>query len=298
MTLPQGFKTFTDGTVLTADEINGYLQQGILVFDNAAERTTALTGNLREGQYSYLKSDKTTYLYNGTAWVRVGREDIEFTTVAARDAAIPTPFDGQFAYVSGIATTFKYVTNAWVKVGPNVETDKNFLAFTGSGGTTVPAWATKMYYLVVAGGNTGSAQATGGAGGQVLQGNTAVSGGTSLTITVGGAGANSALAVSGGSTFTATGGGGAAGGSGASTPATQGTAPSAPFNVGRFAGGGGGNNFPSGDLASAEAERGGRPATTGTGAGAGDVNSGGGGGAGRGSGAGTGGSGIVLLYFS
>jgi hypothetical protein len=60
MTLPQGFKTFTDGTVLTADEINGYLQQGILVFDDASERTTALTGNLREGMYSYLKSDNTT----------------------------------------------------------------------------------------------------------------------------------------------------------------------------------------------------------------------------------------------
>jgi len=260
MTLPQGYKTFSDGSVLTADEINGYLQQGILVFDNTAERTTALTGNLREGMYSYLKSDNTTYVYDGTAWQRVGKQD--------------------------------------------VETDKNFQAFTGSGGTTVPAWATKMYYLVVRGGNSG------GAGGQVLQGNTTVTGGTSLTITVGGAASNSSVAISGGSTFTANTTGAAAG--------ANGTQPTAPFNVGYFGGGGGSERStesigpaPSGFCCGTFSRSssaggfggGGNSSSTGIDANgssrdpqsarAGAPNSGGGGG-----GSANGGSGIVLLYFS
>jgi hypothetical protein len=269
MTLPQGFKTFTDGTVLTADEINGYLQQGILVFDDASARTTALTGNLREGMYSYLKSDNTTYVYDGTAWQRVGKQD--------------------------------------------VETEKNFQAFTGSGGTTVPAWATKMYYCVVRGGNSGAAGPSGGpgqpgaAGGQVLQGDTAVTGGTSLTITVGGAAANSSVAISGGSTFTAS-TTGAAGGSGPAVgvdsagggTGANGTLPSAPFNVSIFGGGGGGGsnqNFGQpGGGGSVGGGKGGAPNGSGQ---AGSANTGGGGGGGGQNGAGgTGGSGIVLLYFS
>jgi hypothetical protein len=272
MTLPQGYKVFTDGSVLTADEIVGYLQQGILVFDDASERTTALTGNLREGMYSYLKSDNTTYVYDGTAWQRVGKQD--------------------------------------------VETEKNFQAFTGSGGTTVPAWATKMYYTIIGGGAAGNAGSgtsggAGGAGGQVTQGNTSVTGGTSLTVTVGGSGASSSVAVSGGSTFTGTGGGGASGGSGGpgATAGANGTVPSAPFNTARYAGGGsGGSNFAGFNVLGGQ---------LGGGAGglsfggtfqagfAGFANSGGGGGGGGGAdgggtpgGGGTGGSGIVLLYFS
>jgi hypothetical protein len=254
MTLPQGFKTFTDGTVLTADEINGYLQQGILVFDDASARTTALTGNLREGMYSYLKSDNTTYVYDGTAWQRVGKQD--------------------------------------------VETEKNFQAFTGSGGTTVPAWATKMYYLVVAGGRPGTGSSTGGAGGQVVQNTTTVTGGTGLTITIGGSNSNSSLAISGGSTFTATGAGAAAG--------ANGTVPSAPFNVARYGGGGASTRNVSSRYWSQNpgASGGGLAfradaATFEDNATAGAANTGsGGGGSNIGRPVGNGGSGIVLLYFS
>jgi hypothetical protein len=261
MTLPTGYKTFLDDTVLPADDINGYLMQGILVFTDASDRDTSLVGNLREGQYAYLQSDKTTYVYSGTAWQRVGKQD--------------------------------------------VETVKNFQSFTASGGTSVPDWATKMYYLIVRGGAT-SSSTTGGAGGEVLQGDTAVTGGTSLTITVGGAGANSSLAISGGSTFTASSTGAAAG--------ANGTQPTAPFNVG-FIGGGGGNSstVSTGWTDQNTTLQQGAPGGFGgggsglstfvnafsnsmgsTGPRAGATNSGGGGGATSG----TGGSGIVLLYFS
>jgi hypothetical protein len=261
MTLPQGYKVFTDGSVLTADEIVGYLQQGILVFDDASARTTALTGNLREGMYSYLKSDNTTYVYDGTAWQRVGKQD--------------------------------------------VETDKNFLAFTGSGGTTVPAWATKMYYCIVKGGASTSASSAGGAGGQVLEGNATVIGGTSITVTVGGAASNSSVAISGGSTFTASGSQGA-GGSRPGGTGGDGLRPAAPFNGFVLGGGGGGGANPpvtdSGGGRGGEGGGGNGGSNASNGASFsgrnGYVNTGGGAGGGRSTEGYTGGSGIVLLYFS
>lgn len=308
MTDPSGWKNFTDGAVLPANEVRGYLQQGILVFDDAAQRDSTLVGFLREGMIAYTKDNDTVSFYTGSAW-NVITGQIEFASTAARDAAIPAPADGRYAfttdglrlwkysvsatawrevgvnvsfattaardtafpspvngqyvYITGTLTTFNRSGGAWVKVGPDVETTKNILAFTGSSSTTVPAWATKMYYAIVAGGGNGTsssgglpAASTGGNGGQVVQGNVAVTGGTTITVTVGGAAANSSVAVSGGSTFTATGAGGAAGGVGGSSRGADGTIPSAPLNVARYGGGGagtqtrsdGGNPFEASDM--------------------------------------------------
>jgi len=64
-----GFKDFQAGEILTAADVDNYLmQQTIMVFADAAARTTALTGVVAEGMFSYLKSDDTLYQYNGTAW--------------------------------------------------------------------------------------------------------------------------------------------------------------------------------------------------------------------------------------
>jgi hypothetical protein len=71
VTDPAGFKTFADDVVLTASEINGYLMQGILVFADAAARDTALSGSLAEGRFCFLKSDNTTYVYDGATWQAV-----------------------------------------------------------------------------------------------------------------------------------------------------------------------------------------------------------------------------------
>lgn len=71
MTDPTGFKTFADDVVLPATEINGYLMQGILVFDDSSARDTALSGNLREGRYCYLKDSNSTFVYDGATWQAV-----------------------------------------------------------------------------------------------------------------------------------------------------------------------------------------------------------------------------------
>jgi hypothetical protein len=67
-----GYKLFTTGSVLTASEVNTYLnEQTVMVFANAAARTTALASVLAEGMVSYLKDTDATEVYNGSAWVGI-----------------------------------------------------------------------------------------------------------------------------------------------------------------------------------------------------------------------------------
>lgn len=65
-----GYKLFNSGDVLTAAQVNTYLmEQTVMVFNDAAARTTALSGVLSEGMISYLKDTNAVEVYNGSAWV-------------------------------------------------------------------------------------------------------------------------------------------------------------------------------------------------------------------------------------
>ena len=74
-----GFKTFTTGEVLTANDTNGYLMQGVLVFASSAARASAITSP-QEGQYSYLKDTNSTEYYDGAAWIAAPIGDITGVT--------------------------------------------------------------------------------------------------------------------------------------------------------------------------------------------------------------------------
>ena len=68
-----GYKLFNTGDVLTAAQVNTYLQeQVVMVFANATARTTALSGVLAEGMMSYLQDTNAVEVYDGTAWVSIG----------------------------------------------------------------------------------------------------------------------------------------------------------------------------------------------------------------------------------
>lgn len=76
-----GYKLFNTGDVLTAAQVNTYLQeQAVMVFADATARTTALSGVLAEGMITYLKSDDKVYKYTGAAWVEVGGGSSPLTT--------------------------------------------------------------------------------------------------------------------------------------------------------------------------------------------------------------------------
>ncbi len=67
-----GYKLFQTGDVLTAAQVNTYLnEQTVMVFANAAARTSALTSVLAEGMVSYLQDTNAVEVYNGSAWVGV-----------------------------------------------------------------------------------------------------------------------------------------------------------------------------------------------------------------------------------
>ena len=67
-----GYKLFNTGDVLTAAQVNTYLQeQTVMVFASSAARTSALSAVLAEGMVSYLQDTNAVEVYNGSAWVGV-----------------------------------------------------------------------------------------------------------------------------------------------------------------------------------------------------------------------------------
>jgi hypothetical protein len=67
-----GYKLFATGDVLTAAQVNTYLnEQTVMVFASSAARTSALTSVLAEGMVSYLQDTNAVEVYNGSAWVGV-----------------------------------------------------------------------------------------------------------------------------------------------------------------------------------------------------------------------------------
>jgi hypothetical protein len=67
-----GYRLFNTGDVLTAAQVNTYLQQQvIMVFADSTARTTALSGVLSEGMFSYLTGTNAFQYYDGAAWADV-----------------------------------------------------------------------------------------------------------------------------------------------------------------------------------------------------------------------------------
>ena len=67
-----GYRLFNTGDVLTAAQVNTYLQQQvIMVFADSSARTTALSGVLAEGMFSYLTGTNAFQYYDGAAWADV-----------------------------------------------------------------------------------------------------------------------------------------------------------------------------------------------------------------------------------
>jgi hypothetical protein len=80
-----GYKTFTTGDVLTAAQVQYYLQnQSIMYFANATARDAALTaGIVQEGMFAYLADTNTTVFYDGSTWQSFGTGDVTGLTAGA-----------------------------------------------------------------------------------------------------------------------------------------------------------------------------------------------------------------------
>ena len=84
-----GFKDFTVGQVLTSAEVDGYLmQQTVMKFADSSARTTALSGVLAEGMFSYLADTDAFEYYNGSAWVSVSNPGDITAIVTGTDSGL------------------------------------------------------------------------------------------------------------------------------------------------------------------------------------------------------------------
>jgi len=107
-----GYKLFNTGDVLTAAQVNTYLQeQVVMVFANATARTTALSGVLAEGMVSYLKDTDAVEKYNGSAWVSLAGSASPLTTkgdlytYSTTDARLGVGNNGETLVADSSATT-------------------------------------------------------------------------------------------------------------------------------------------------------------------------------------------------
>lgn len=75
--MPDGFRTFAVGEVLTAANVNDYLmEQVVTVFADATARDAAITSP-QEGQISFLKNTDVLTYYSGSSWAEyIGSGDI------------------------------------------------------------------------------------------------------------------------------------------------------------------------------------------------------------------------------
>ena len=68
-----GFKDFTAGEVLTANDVDTYLmQQSVMVFAGTAARASALGTLVSEGMFSYLSDTNAFEYYDGSSWQSAG----------------------------------------------------------------------------------------------------------------------------------------------------------------------------------------------------------------------------------
>ena len=78
-----GYKLFSTGEVLTAANVNNYLmKQTVMVFASSAARTTALSGVLAEGMFSYLTDTNAFQYYDGASWADISNPG-DITAVTA-----------------------------------------------------------------------------------------------------------------------------------------------------------------------------------------------------------------------
>jgi hypothetical protein len=148
-----GYKLFNTGDVLTAAQVNTYLnEQTVMVFASAAARTSALTSVLAEGMVSYLQDTNAVEVYNGSAWVGVsGTGDLTEIvagtgiTVTSGTGPIPTvALTTPVAATNGGTAQSTYATGDLLYASASNTLAKRAIGSTGdvltvAGG--IPTWA-------------------------------------------------------------------------------------------------------------------------------------------------------------
>jgi hypothetical protein len=107
-----GRKTFAAGAVLSASDVQNYLQdQSVMVFATTAARTSAISSPT-EGMVTYIKDVDQVQTYNGTSWFPQSYAQSAGSTTSGAGGAVTVTFpSGRFS-VAPIVTASIVATTA------------------------------------------------------------------------------------------------------------------------------------------------------------------------------------------
>lgn len=174
-----GFKTFVDGDVLSAAEVNTYLQeQAVMVFANATARTSALAAP-SEGMVTYLADTNALEKYTGAAWVNITADFIPNSLVDAKGDLIAASADNTPARLAVGTNEHRLVANSSTATGLAYVADTTNFAVAAKGDLLAGTAADTLAALPVgtnghvltadSSAATGLAWAAAAGGGKVLQ---------------------------------------------------------------------------------------------------------------------------------
>lgn len=135
-----GWRTFSAGAVLTAAQVQNYLQdQVVQVYTNSAARTSALGTSVSAGMLSFLTATESLDLYTHGAWVGINYSTIASNTVTAYTA---TANDANTTIISSNASAQTIVIPDLFDIGERVDIVRDGAGTVSiSAGTGVTTWA-------------------------------------------------------------------------------------------------------------------------------------------------------------
>ena len=164
-----GYKLFATGDVLTAAQVNTYLnEQTVMVFADSAARTSALSGVLAEGMMSYLQDTNAVEVYDSSSWVAVGGGGLtsplttkgDIWVYGTGDTRLPVGTDGHtlvadsstatgLAYAAPAAGGGKLLQVVSGTLTASTSTNSTSYSDTGLSATITPSAATSKIMILL-----------------------------------------------------------------------------------------------------------------------------------------------------
>jgi hypothetical protein len=135
-----GWRTFTSGAVLTAAQVQNFLQdQVVQVYSNSAARSSALGTAVSSGMLSFLTTGAQLDYYNGAGWTGLNYTSITNSTVSAYTV---TAADHNRTFVSASTAAQTIVVPDVFEIGERFDVVRDGAGTVSiNAGTGVTTWA-------------------------------------------------------------------------------------------------------------------------------------------------------------